>query len=61
MEYVKKSSSCTTLLFTQFPGSKDENKSVIKEIKLKMPKKVKWAEDTIFNENMSRKNSKSKN
>jgi hypothetical protein len=38
-----------------------QQKTILKELKLKMPKKVTFTEDTIDNEHMNKKKSKSNN
>jgi hypothetical protein len=62
MEISNRAKHSTTVVYTHIEEreKKQENKTQIKEIKLKLPKKVTWTEDTIDNENMNKKRSKSK-
>jgi hypothetical protein len=66
MQRYCKSSSNTILEYITKPevmhSVKDEKeKVVIKDLKLKLQKKVTWTEDTVDNEHMNKKKSKSKN
>lgn len=38
----------------------EQEKNNVKDLKLKLPKKVTWTEDTVDNEHMNKKKSKSK-
>ena len=42
------------------PVSDEKEKVNIKDLKLKLPKNVTWTEDTVDNEHMNKKKSKSK-
>jgi len=54
--------SSTTLMFSNSTEvqRKQEPKTKVSEMTLKLPKKVRWTEDTIDNEHMNKKKSKSK-
>lgn len=62
--FIKKSkmNSSTTLIFSNSAEvqRKPEIKTKVSELTLKLPKKVTWTEDTIDNEHMNKKKSKSK-
>lgn len=55
--------SSTTLIFSNSANMerRPDPKTKISELKLKLPKKVSWTEDTIDNEHMNKKKSKSNN
>jgi len=62
MKLSSKMSSSTTILFSKSPeeDNKQDSETKVTELTLKLPKKVTWTEDTIDNENMNKKRSKSK-
>lgn len=53
--------SSTTLIYSNSAEieRKPDPKTKVSELKLKLPKKVSWTEDTIDNEHMNKKRSKS--